>query len=306
MFVYRYRNSGSALQKPEQIRLLIGIITEWDKIERRHLIRHLYPLSLQNQTESLLSPDVVRTVFVVCEPNSETAKAVLQWESEVFGDLMILNGVDENMNEGKTYHFFKALHDWKILDQDGGWTHVGKVDDDTWYNWFSFTRPNEFRLVLPNILTTLHQLYPYNEVYYGREVVLESPFNFGYHTGMAYFLSADLVRWIATSSIPAEMFRGHEDHLVAEWFIKAGWKNSLSRWVSDGEFVDCPRNRGTWAARYTPHTRAIHQLKRLHDFVEAAQWFMDKDSRDAISSRLRMDDWDFPDERVIIPFPNVC
>jgi hypothetical protein len=97
---------------------------------------------------------------------------------------------------------------------------------------------------------------------------------------MAYFLSADLVKWIATSSIPAEMFRGHEDHLVAEWFIKAGWKDSLSRWVSDGEFVDCPRNRGTWAA----------------------QWFMDRDSRDAISSRLRMDDWDFPDERVITPF----
>jgi hypothetical protein len=167
---------------------------------------------------------------------------------------------------------------------------------------FFIYRSNEFRLVLPNILTTLHQLYPYNEVYYGREVVLEAPFNFGYHTGMAYFLSADLVRWIATSSIPAEMFRGHEDHLVAEWFIKAGWKDSLSRWVSDGEFVDCPRNRGTWAARYTPHTRAIHQLKRLHDFVEAARWFMDKDSRDAISSRLRMDDWDFPDERVIIPF----
>jgi len=44
-----------------------------------------------------------------------------------------LNGVDENMNEGKTYNFFKALHDWNILDQDGSWTHVGKVDDDTWY-----------------------------------------------------------------------------------------------------------------------------------------------------------------------------
>jgi hypothetical protein len=136
IFLYRYRNSGPALQNYDQIRLFIGIVTEWDKIERRHLMRHLYPLSLQNQTESLCT-DVVRTVFVICEPNSETAKSVLQWESDVFGDLMILNGVEENMNEGKTYHFLKALHDWDILDQDGGWTHVGKVDDDTWYIWFS-------------------------------------------------------------------------------------------------------------------------------------------------------------------------
>ena len=138
IFLCRYQSSGSALQKHEQIRLLIGVITEWDKIERRHLIRHLYPLSLQNYTDSLRCPDVVRTVFVVGEPDSETAKAVLQWESEMFGDLMILNGVDENMNEGKTYNFLKALHDWQILDQDGGWTHVAKVDDDTWYP-FSFT-----------------------------------------------------------------------------------------------------------------------------------------------------------------------
>jgi hypothetical protein len=159
----------------------------------------------------------------------------------------------------------------------------------------------DLRLVLPNILETLHQLRPYTEVYYGREVVLGPPFNFAYHTGMAYFLSTDLVRWIATSSIPAEMLRGHEDHLVAEWFIKAGWRDSLSRWVSDGEFIDCPRNRGTWAARYTPHTRAIHDVKRLHDFVETAQWFMDEESRDTINSRQSLGEWDFPDERVANP-----
>ena len=299
--LFLFRKSSLPLQKSRQIRLLIGIVTPWDTIERRHLIRHLYPLSLQNQSESCPFPDVVRTVFVICEPKSETAKSVLQWESDVFGDLMILNGVDENMNEGKTYNFFKALHDWDILGQDGGWTHVGKVDDDTWYLVFQKYGTDQLRLVLPNILTTLHELYPYNEVYYGREVVLEPPFNFAYHTGMAYFLSADLVRWIATSSIPAEMFRGHEDHLVAEWFIKAGWKDSLRRWVSDGEFIDCPRHRGTWAARYSPHTRAIHQLKGLEDFVQAAQWFMDAKSRATISSRLASDEWDFPDERVLVP-----
>lgn len=113
-----------------QARLLLGVVTLWDKIERRHLIRHLYPLSLKGSV--YCANDVVRTIFVVGEPETEAARAVLNWESQMYGDIMILEGVDENMNAGKTYHFLKALHDWQILYQDGGWTHVGKVDDDTW------------------------------------------------------------------------------------------------------------------------------------------------------------------------------
>jgi hypothetical protein len=149
-------------------------------------------------------------------------------------------------------------------------------------------------------LESLHTLQPYTQVYYGREVVLEPPFNFGYHTGMAYFLSSDLVQWIATSSIPLGMASGHEDHLVAEWFLKAGWRDTLGRWISEGEFIDYPRNRGTWASRYTEHTRAIHQLKGLEEFVEAARWFMDKSSRHKMDSELSAAQWDFPDERVFL------
>lgn len=115
----------------DQVRLLLGIVTLWDKIERRHLIRHLYPLSLTNVSSNIAS-DVVRPIFVVGQPQSETAKAILEWESKAFGDILILDGVTENMNSGKTYNFLKTLHDWQILYQDGGWTHVGKVDDDTW------------------------------------------------------------------------------------------------------------------------------------------------------------------------------
>ena len=151
---------------------------------------------------------------------------------------------------------------------------------------------------MPNILTTLREIQPYTQVYYGREVVLKNPYNFGYHTGMAYFLSSDLVQWIATSSIPMEMSRGHEDHLVAEWFLKAGWRDSLGRWISDGEFIDYPRNSGTWASRYTPYTRAVHQLKGRQEFVEAAEWFMDESSRKKMDSELSSPQWEFPDERV--------
>jgi hypothetical protein len=153
--------------------------------------------------------------------------------------------------------------------------------------------------VLPNVLATLHQLQPYTQVYYGREVVLDPPYNFAYHTGMAYFLSSDLVQWIATSSIPAEMSQGHEDHLVAEWFIKAGWKDTLSRWISDGEFIDNPRQRVAWSAPYTEHTRAVHQLKRSHRFVEAARWFMEPDRRSEMDTKLTSPQWKFPDEKVL-------
>jgi len=117
---------------------------------------------------------------------------------------------------------------------------------------------------------------------------------------MAYFLSSDLVQWIATSSIPLGISRGHEDHLLAEWFLKAGRRESLSRWISDGGFVDYPRNRGKWAARYTEHTREVHQLKGWHEFVEAAGWFLDETSRGKMDAELNTTLWDFPDEKIVI------
>jgi len=147
-------------------------------------------------------------------------------------------------------------------------------------------------------LETLHQFYPYNQVYYGREVVLEAPYNFAYHTGMAYFLSSDLVKWIATSSIPATMTKGHEDHLTAEWFIKAGWRDTLKYWISDGEFIDYPRKGGAWAAKYTKHTRAVHQLKDREAFVETANWFMTTRDRPKMDKELRKAKLEFPDEKV--------
>jgi hypothetical protein len=71
------------------------------------------------------------------------------------------------------------------------------------------------------------------------------------------------------------MSRGREDHLVAEWFLKAGWRESLRRCISDGEFVEYLTNRGKWAARYTKHHRTVYQLKSQPGFVEAARWFLD-------------------------------
>jgi len=131
----RAQTSTTSSADTPQVRLLIGVVTTWDKIERRHLIRQLYPLSLKNTSgvDPVIGNDVVRTVFVIGDTPDETAKRILEWESEVYGDVMILEGVQENMNSGKTYHFFKALHEWGILYQDGGWTHVGKIDDDAWY-----------------------------------------------------------------------------------------------------------------------------------------------------------------------------
>ena len=129
------RSSGTVetLADPSQIRLFIGVLTQWEKIERRHFLRHLYPLSLKGRSATTAS-DIVRIVFVFGEPASDTARSILEWESEMFGDILILDGVDENMNAGKTYHFLKTLHDWQILYNDGGWTHVAKADDDTWYD----------------------------------------------------------------------------------------------------------------------------------------------------------------------------
>lgn len=100
--------------------------------------------------------------------------------------------------------------------------------------------------------------------------------------------------------MPLGMSRGHEDLIVAEWFLKAGWRESLRRCINDGEFVDYPRNRGKWATRYTEHTRTVHQLKGWHEFVEAATWFLNEISRDKMNAELNTPPWDFPDEKAVI------
>jgi len=98
------------------------------------------------------------------------------------------------------------------------------------------------------------------------------------------------------------MPKGHEDHLIAEWFLKAGWRDSLARWISDGEFIDYPRKGGKWANPYTPHTRAIHQLKGRDEFIEAVKWFTDESSRHKMDSELTSNGLEFPDEKVTTPF----
>ena len=131
----RWRSSGSfddiaSKETGGKISLLLGVLMTWDKIERRHLIRTLYPMSLRNS--SILGSDTVRTIFVIGEPRSENAKAVLKWELEVYGDIMVLDGIEENMNNGKSFEFLRHVHAWVSLNH-GAVTHVGKVDDDTWY-----------------------------------------------------------------------------------------------------------------------------------------------------------------------------
>jgi hypothetical protein len=136
LYIQYLRNSSdknvAAVHSSEgQVRLLLGVLTTWQQIERRHMLRYLYPVSLNNLT-SPFRDDVIRTIFVVGEPVSEPGASIVEWESQTYGDIMVLDGVNENMNSGKTYNFFKALHDRGILYQDGDWTHVAKVDDDTW------------------------------------------------------------------------------------------------------------------------------------------------------------------------------
>lgn len=58
--------------------LLIGVVTPWEKIERPHLIRHLYPYSLKNGSPAI-ADDIVRTVLVIGQSQTETAKAILRW-----------------------------------------------------------------------------------------------------------------------------------------------------------------------------------------------------------------------------------
>ena len=69
-----------------RFRLLIGVLTHYRKIERRRLIRSwLFKKDLLK-----FGSDIVRTVFVIAQPRSETAKTIVRRESEMFGDILVV------------------------------------------------------------------------------------------------------------------------------------------------------------------------------------------------------------------------
>ena len=97
----------AAVRKPE-FRLLIGVLTRADLYERRHLLRMVYGLQLASPPEEEPLAAHVDVRFVFCRLYKDDQRVLVPLEILAHGDVIVLDGCEENLNGGKTYTFLSG------------------------------------------------------------------------------------------------------------------------------------------------------------------------------------------------------
>ena len=159
----------------------VGIFTTYDKIQRRRYIRECYNSKLD------LNVDLR---FIIGKAKDSEEEIKLQDEQIEFGDLVILD-IDENMNNGKTFEFFRFASQLK------GYDFISKADDDVYIHLTNFMqRLDDIKMGLG---------YKFKGVYFGRKLEL---YKHTFMTGMLYTLSFDLVTTIANDDFAMDNKEG--------------------------------------------------------------------------------------------------
>ncbi|AQK56064.1 Beta-1,3-galactosyltransferase pvg3 [Zea mays] len=243
----------AAVRKPE-FRLLIGVLTRADLYERRHLLRMVYGLQLASPGGLAAHVDVR---FVFCRLYKDDQRVLVPLEILAHGDVIVLDGCEENLNGGKTYTFLSAV---AALYADEPYDYVMKADDDIF-------------LRLPQLVGSLGGM-PREDMYYGATIPCDSmdPFR-EYMAGMAYALSWDLVQWIATSDVARNHSVGTEDMLTGLWLRIGGkGKNRFNAKPAIHDYLN-PVPVDQCEHEFMPTTIGVHRLKSNPRWAEALKYF---------------------------------
>ncbi|TVU28874.1 hypothetical protein EJB05_20410, partial [Eragrostis curvula] len=249
------RLAEPAVSRKPDFRLLIGVLTRADLYERRHLLRMVYGLQLASPNNNLTAHVDVR--FVFCRLYKDDQRVLVPLEILAHGDVIVLDGCEENLNGGKTYTFLSAAAE---IYADEPYDYVMKADDDIFFR-------------LPQLVESLGAM-PREDMYYGATIPCDSmdPFR-GYMAGMGYVLSWDLVQWIATSDVARDNSVGTEDMLTGKWLHLGGkGKNRFNAKPAIHDYLNrvpvdqCERP-------FTPSDIAVHRLKTNPKWAETLKYF---------------------------------
>ncbi|KNC78579.1 hypothetical protein SARC_08996 [Sphaeroforma arctica JP610] len=303
-------NPDGGINQPRGV--LIGVFSVASHFERRSLIRTTYMRMTRRdrdeqdypQRKSSKSSGSAKralhrrfarnatVVFVVGQPVNSAELHLLWSERDTHGDILILP-CEENMDEGKTFEYFKHVYEVYGPGQSGQisrgtrartadgpgnsdsgaqgelssarpaipYRFVVKTDEDTWVH-------------VANLEAKLDSL-PNRGTYFGRAVCVGARTGSDcFMAGLGYALSWDLVEFIATDPTVAHNTVGQEDALVSEWFYQ---QNVMHHHVTDEvDIYDTPDlGKGIgWSKPYTPHTVFVHQCKRRDWFIRTSHHFL--------------------------------
>lgn len=247
---------------PPHVIHILGYFSSPNDAIKRNRIRK-YIKSYHNVYNEAQHNGSVGIVFVICVYDLMATNKALQLELDRYGDIVILNQ-EENMNSGKTWSWFTTA--WTIFGRKNpNLRFIGKCDQDT------FIRVAALEMELNNIWKTGS-----GNIYYGRSIRMywKVP-TFYYMSGMAYFLSRDLVQWVANSWIARKYRVGHEDLQVGFWFKKSVIK---VQHINGGrsKFHDWKGHARSWdeiEAAPSNESIVIHRSFSDDDFLELRRIF---------------------------------
>jgi hypothetical protein len=119
-------------------------------------------------------------------------------------DDLFLMDCEENMNNGKSYQFFK-----EVASHYPGYSFYGKADLDTY-------------ILFHNLAILLNKLTHKQNIYLGRTSLLETVGqNITFNGGGLYLLSQDLTLLLQNCTLPAcQEVTGHEDVMMGRMLLK--------------------------------------------------------------------------------------
>lgn len=250
----------SPLSFPPHVIHIFGFFSSINDFTARNRIRK-YIKSYHNVYSDDHEDGSVGIVFVVCVPDLVSSDQSLQSEIDAYGDIVVLDQ-EENMNNGKTYGWLTAA--WALYGRSNpNLRFIGKCDLD------AFVR-------VPALETELNKIWEMRagKIFLGRSIRMPwTPFY--YMQGMGYFLSRDLVKWIATSPIARKHRAGHEDLQVGYWFHKGNLK---VRHINMGrnrfhEWKGQPKVWKEIAAIPTNESLVVHRVFSDEDFQKLRHIF---------------------------------
>lgn len=227
---------------------------------RRNIRKYIKKYSNVYNPDSRPSAPVA-IYFVLGIPKTGISPALAS-EIQNEKDIVLLN-VTENMNDGKTFTWFKWTFD-TMFPKTPSVRFVAKLDEDEYFNPVSLAAD----------LDTIWSQYDGQRIYYGLDVPYQSvPFR--YMSGMGIFLSREIVEWVSTSQIPLKNLHGHEDQQVGKWFYLG---NYTVRHVNAGrkkfhDWLGKPKAWNAYMNRISPASIIIHRCVTVNDFEHLDKMF---------------------------------